>query len=148
MNILANNHTSFNSSFQKCRLKIANREWKMFHGELSAAVNKYWCVFELFNPYRNQNQLESKIQLKHWAHHITDTGTCGQDPMFLTFFVAPPFILFFFYFLTSTFFHINNILQLSMYHCISRQVGLFYSLNLRWMHNKYPNVNKEEWLTF
>ena len=31
----------FNSSFQKCRLKIANREWKMFHGELSAAVNKY-----------------------------------------------------------------------------------------------------------
>jgi hypothetical protein len=21
------------------------------------------------------------------------------------------------------------------------------SLNLRWMHNKYPNVNKEEWLT-
>jgi hypothetical protein len=31
----------FNSSFQKCRLKIGNREWKMFHGELSAAVNKY-----------------------------------------------------------------------------------------------------------
>ena len=32
---------SFNSSFQKCRLKIAKREWKIFHGELSAAVNKY-----------------------------------------------------------------------------------------------------------
>ena len=31
---------------------------------------------------------------------------------------------------------------------ISRQVGLFYSLNLRWMHNMYPNVNKEECLTF
>jgi hypothetical protein len=31
----------FNSSFQKCRVKIANHEWKMFHGELSAAVNKY-----------------------------------------------------------------------------------------------------------
>jgi hypothetical protein len=31
---------------------------------------------------------------------------------------------------------------------ISRQVGLFYSLNLRWMHNRYPNVNKEKWLTF
>jgi hypothetical protein len=29
------------SSFQKYRLKIANRQWKMFHGELSAAVNKY-----------------------------------------------------------------------------------------------------------
>ena len=32
---------SFYSSFQKCRLKIANREWKMFYGELSAAANKY-----------------------------------------------------------------------------------------------------------
>ena len=29
----------------------------------------------------------------------------------------PP--LFFFFFLTSTFFHINNILQLSMYHCMT-----------------------------
>jgi hypothetical protein len=24
---------------------IDTSEWKMFHGELSAAVNKYWCVF-------------------------------------------------------------------------------------------------------
>ena len=42
---LISHFRSFNSSFQKCRLKIANREWKMFHGELSAAANKYWCVF-------------------------------------------------------------------------------------------------------
>jgi hypothetical protein len=38
---LISHFRSFNSSFQKCRMKIANREWKMFHGELSAAVNKY-----------------------------------------------------------------------------------------------------------
>ena len=42
---LISHFRSFNSSFQKCRLKIANREWKMFLGELSAAANKYWCVF-------------------------------------------------------------------------------------------------------
>jgi hypothetical protein len=42
---LISHFRSFNLSFQKCRLKIANREWKMFHGELSAAANKYWCVF-------------------------------------------------------------------------------------------------------
>jgi hypothetical protein len=42
---LISHFRSFNSSFQKCHLKIANREWKMFHGELSAAANKYWCVF-------------------------------------------------------------------------------------------------------
>jgi hypothetical protein len=34
------------------------------------------------------------------------TGTCGQDPMLLPFFL-------------KTFFHINNILQLSMYHCMT-----------------------------
>ena len=38
---LISHFRSFNSSFQKCRLKIAKREWKMFHGELSAAVTKY-----------------------------------------------------------------------------------------------------------
>ena len=38
---LISHFRSFISSFQKCRLKIANRKWKMFHGELSAAVNKY-----------------------------------------------------------------------------------------------------------
>ena len=42
---LISHFRGFNSSFKKCRLKIANREWKMFHEELSAAVNKYWCVF-------------------------------------------------------------------------------------------------------
>ena len=29
----------------------------------------------------------------------------------------------------------------------SRQVGLFYSVNLRWIANRYPNVNKPKWLT-
>jgi hypothetical protein len=38
---LISHFRSFNSSFKKCRLKFANREWKMFHGELSAAANKY-----------------------------------------------------------------------------------------------------------
>jgi hypothetical protein len=41
MSLIITLFRSFNSSFQKCRLKIANRDWKMFHGELSAAVNKY-----------------------------------------------------------------------------------------------------------
>ena len=42
---LISHFRSINSSFQKFRLKIANREWKIFHGELSAAANIYWCVF-------------------------------------------------------------------------------------------------------
>jgi hypothetical protein len=53
-------------------------------------------------------------------NHIYPTGTCGQDPVLLLFFFS-----FFFYkifFLTSTFFHLNNILQLSMYHCTTNIV--------------------------
>ena len=50
------------------------------------------------------------------------TGTCGQVPMMSPLFfldVATP-LFFSFLFLTSIFFfHINNILQLSMYHCMT-----------------------------
>ena len=56
------------------------------------------------------------------TRQISRTGTCGQDPMLLPFFfkmLPPPFFLYFFYFLTSTLCHINNILQLSMYHCMT-----------------------------
>jgi hypothetical protein len=53
-------------------------------------------------------------------------------------FDAPPFFLFFRCCSSPPFSSID----------FFRQVGLFYSLNLRWMHNRYPNVNKEEWLTF
>ena len=59
------------------------------------------------------------------VQHILCTGTCGQDPMLLPFCFfflrccpTPPFFLSFF-FLSSTFFHINNILRLSMYHCMT-----------------------------
>jgi hypothetical protein len=48
------------------------------------------------------------------------TGTCGKDPM-----LHPPFS----FFLTSIFFHINNILQLSMYHCMT-YIDLFILKNM------------------
>ena len=42
--------------------------------------------------------------------------TCGQDPMLPP---PPPPPLFFFFYKHRLFFHINNILQLSMYHCMT-----------------------------
>ena len=51
-------------------------------------------------------------KLYHIMLYTSPTGTCGQDPMLLTLF-------YFLFFLASTFCHINNILQLSMYHCMT-----------------------------
>ena len=51
-------------------------------------------------------------------HRYVWTGPYDASPFFLD--VAPPL------FLTSIFFHINNILQLSMYHCIVFIVDMSY----------------------
>ena len=47
---------------------------------------------------------DNKFKLLLYNSQHTVTGTCGQDP--------PPFFL-----NIDFFFHVNNILQLSMYHC-------------------------------
>ena len=52
---------------------------------------------------------EIETGLQHAKLDAYATGTCGQDP---------PFFFFFFY-KHRLFFHINNILQLSMYHCMT-----------------------------
>jgi hypothetical protein len=65
---------------------------------------------------------------------VMTTGTCGQDPMLLPFF-----------FLTSTFLHLNNILQLSMftvwhiYNKYNQTVVSIHAGFLTWykIYNKY-----------
>jgi hypothetical protein len=60
------------------------------------------------------------IEYVNVAHNIGSetlfkiTGTCGQDPMPMVPLIAHPS-----FFLTSIFFHVHNILQLSMYHCMT-----------------------------
>ena len=99
-------------------------KWK----KLKQNVGPWWCV----HVYKSYNCRLKQIQGSSQLEVVNSTGTCGQDPMLLPFFLfsfyyfflwdvdpTPFFFSFFVFVWTSTFFHINNILQLSMYHCMT-----------------------------
>jgi hypothetical protein len=104
---------------------------------------RYWFRIDKITPYNwlSGQQMLSGTQIISTSHGMTGRNFFDFSSILSTFwildlcliccttnhrylwtghYVAPLFFFFFFFFfLTSTFFHINNILQLSMYHCMT-----------------------------
>jgi hypothetical protein len=71
-------------------------------------------VYDKYKPLLLMNISVHQQEFAQIFSPIQTTGTRGQDPI-----MFPPPLFFPFFFEHRFFFHINNILQLSMYHCMT-----------------------------